>query len=121
MSTADLTVALASPLFIGGVPLQALAFRQVEGGGYALIEDEPPPELELALRAPITIAGTTIDSIKLREPKSGEIEKAANAGPNEMAIGIMLVATIAGVAPPFIREMGARDFTRATEYLGRFR
>ena len=75
-------------------------------------------EMTLELTAPLQPLGgqgEVIRSLQLREPTAGELAAASVA--NGVESNILLIAMVAKQPPAVIREMGARDYSKAASFL----
>jgi hypothetical protein len=59
--------------------------------------------------------GEVIRTLELREPTAGELAKASVG--NGIESNILLIAEITKQPPGLIRNMGARDYSKATSFL----
>lgn len=75
-------------------------------------------ELTLELATPLQPLGgqgEVIRTLELREPTAGELAKASVG--NGIESNILLIADITKQPPALIRNMGARDYSKATGFL----
>jgi len=80
--------------------------------------DALPENLALPLHKPIVFGPQTYTSLTFREPVSGQIEAVELM--SDFTSTIELLARSAGVLPDVIRKMAARDFNRASVFVGSF-
>jgi hypothetical protein len=79
-----------------------------------------PTQKMLPLKAPLTIDERSITELSLREPTAGELDDAeANAKTNN-GTTILLLARVTGENPNVIKQLGARDYKAASDYLKSF-
>ena len=79
---------------------------------------EPPAEMVLKLRKPIPGAVEEITSLRLREPTVAELIERDRAPDAER--GLVGVSIVAGQPVHFLRQLTARDYFTAVEFVARF-
>ncbi len=78
--------------------------------------DALPDTLVIPLRKPLTDpAGGEVSEIKLREPTAGEIEQMASVP--TAGSGVFSVHLIAGLPQATVRQIPAREFNKAQNYI----
>lgn len=80
----------------------------------AVLADQPDT-MALALSKPVEFGGEMLAELNLKEPTAGQLEQ-ISAVPSHQA-GIKAVSLSAGVPEKVIRDLSARDFKRAENFV----
>lgn len=84
--------------------------------------DEPPENLVIKLRKPVNWPegpnAITYTELNLREPLGHEWEQWD--GLQGAAANMKAISVIAAIPLPAVKQMGTRDLSEATAYIGRF-
>lgn len=82
------------------------------------VETPAEDELTITFRKPIVVGGETYTSVNLQEPTAAQWLLWSDL--EGLAADIKAVAIVGGIPEPAVRQMGARDLRKASEFIATF-